>query len=307
MWKGEEGSDSSAPAQFRASQLNLIIQIGLKTPIAEAEAVFATAIQFTQKHPGRIIILCPTQNPEQLETLNGKLFSQCYIGESQREMCCCEALILEYSPDDPRSLFNQVSIWLESDLPVYHWFHRIPLKYVKNRHLNFVKNSKRVLFDSQIETDDYSEIPTPDPWRIRDLADARMLPVKQSIGQILSTFEEQAIIKGLTGIKLLCEAEDQANAVQLSKWLHVCLSATEGYSQMELKPGIEIESRTDPQKGIEVIFEYSNDQEFSWAMSKNGNYAYTRAIVGGCSNRHCITLRKNDPETVLAEAIFFGR
>ena len=48
--------------------------------------------------------------------MESKLFSQCYIGESHREMCCCEALLLSYKSEDFGHLANQVSIWLEGDL-----------------------------------------------------------------------------------------------------------------------------------------------------------------------------------------------
>ena len=61
-----------------------------------------------------------------------------------------------------------------------------------------MKTAKRILYDSAIELDDYTEIPIPDEWRIRDLADARMLPIKQSIGQVLSTFDANLIIDGFT-------------------------------------------------------------------------------------------------------------
>ena len=305
MWKGEEDAHAAAPSEFRASQLNLIVHFGSETQLSEAESIFASAIEFTQKHPGRIILLCPTDEPGMIDALNGKLFTQCYIGESQREMCCCEALMLEYCPDEPRSLFNQVSVWLESDLPVYHWFHRVPLKEVKNKYLSFVKNSKRVLFDSNVETDNFEEIPTPDSWRIRDLADARLLPLKQAIGQILSTFDPEAIFNGLTRIHLLSDGANQANAQQLKQWLRQCLA--EAKDEKVATCGIRIEDFKSGSEALKIVFEYANDQKFEWTMTKNGKYAHTDILLGGRSARYCMTLRKTDQESILTEAIFFGQ
>ena len=305
MWKGDEDSHTAAPSEFRASQLNLVVHFGPGTGVEEAESIFTTAIEFTQKHPGRIIVLCPSDDPGKADSFNGKLFTQCYIGESQREMCCCEALLLEYCPDEPRSLFNQVSVWVESDLPVYHWFHKVPLKDVKNKYLGFVKNSKRVLFDSSVETEDFGEIPTPDSWRIRDLADARMLPLKQAIGQILSPFDPEAIFAGLKDIMLLSDEANLTNAQQLKKWLKQCLAEAEDNEISSCK--IRIEDFKSGSESLKIVFEYDNDQKFEWTMTKNGKYAHTDISLGGRSVRYCMTLRKTDPESVLTEAIFFGR
>ena len=307
MWKGGEHPQSAAPSEFRASQLNLIIHMGWDTTAEEAQTIFNTAIEFTQRHPGRIILLAPSTEVEDINTLDGKLFTQCYIGESHREMCCCEALLLEYDADEPRSLFNQVSIWLESDLPVYHWFHRISVKAVKNKYLAFVKNAKRILFDSAIETDDYSEIPTPDEWRIRDLADARLLPVKQSIGQVLSTFEPTRIIEGLESVSIVADSENAAGAGQLKQWLKLCLENTAGFSIMDPKPKLSFSTETSDTLSLKVEFHYRNGQGFDWNLSKDGTEAVSHTNLENRTGEHRVTFRKLDPDTILSEAIFFGR
>ncbi len=307
MWKGDENSQSAAPSEFRASQLNLIIHLGWKTTPEEASRIFNTAIEFTQRHPGRIIILAPSTDAVDETTLDGKLFTQCYIGESLREMCCCEALLLEYASDEPRSLFNQVSIWLESDLPIYHWFHRIPVKAVKNKYLVFVKTAKRILYDSAIELDDYTEIPIPDEWRIRDLADARMLPIKQSIGQVLSTFDANLIIDGLQSITVRADEQNLANAKQLKNWLKRCLDNTDGFEELDPKPKIEIADFQSEEKSMEVDFHYNNQQKFHWKLCKSGIEAVSETFLGNRAGEHKATFRNAGAESVLAEAVFFGR
>ena len=117
MWDPIPGAEpGSAPSEFHASQINLILHFGLPTTEEEARERFETAIRFTQRHPSRIIVLCPSEESSEGTLMEGKLFSQCFIGNSRREMSCCEALILGYCMTESDFLGSQVSLWLETDL-----------------------------------------------------------------------------------------------------------------------------------------------------------------------------------------------
>ena len=305
MWKGETESRSAAPSEFRASQLNLIVHLGSETTVEEAESVFARAIEFTQRYPGRIIVLCPTENAEAEYHLSGKLFTQCYIGESQREMCCCEALLLQYHPDKPHYLFNQVSIWLESDLPVYHWLHRVPLKDVKNKYLVFVKNSKRVIYDSAIESENFDDIPTPESWRIKDLTAARILPYRQSIGQVLSTFDPKDILNGLQKVVIRFSGAQEPNAKQLCKWMTSCLKmAAEQVEDTEIAEVICEQAKDDLPLSVE--FEYQDDQSFHWKLSNCEGCAEVKSKIAGREGFHETTFSGPENYTILSETVFFG-
>ena len=122
MWEGDASPDS--PSEFRASQMNVVLHFGLDVTPEDAKLRFDALIRFAQRYPSRIIVLCPTR--ELQSGMSAKLFSQCYIGETHREMCCCEALLLGYKSEDVGYLANQVSIWLEGDLPTYHWLSGVP-------------------------------------------------------------------------------------------------------------------------------------------------------------------------------------
>ena len=117
MWQGEGPVGETAS---RASQMNVVLHFGWSVTEEEAMDRFESLIAFAQRYPSRIIVLCPSATAEE-GSMRAKLFSQCYIGASLREMCCCEALILGFRPDSCGYLGNQVSVWLESDLPTYHW------------------------------------------------------------------------------------------------------------------------------------------------------------------------------------------
>jgi hypothetical protein len=307
MWQGAQHPTSAAPSEFRASQLNLIIHFGDDTTATEADAIFSQAIAFTQRHPGRILVLAPSLAAAEEHSLSGKLFTQCYIGDSHREMCCCEAILLEYASHEPRSLFNQVSVWLEGDLPIYHWFHRVPVKAVKNKYLAFVKNAKRILFDSAIATDDFREIPTPDPWRIRDLADARMLPVKQSIGQVLSTFDIASILNGLQSIQIRALTEHLAHANQLKNWLLLCLRQADTPSNHPSLISISVEQKPDGTHAMDMEFRYSNPNTFRWSLCGNGTEAISQITIAQRSHTHHASFSQPEPASLLAEALFFGR
>jgi hypothetical protein len=308
MWQGEQTALSAAPSEFRASQLNLVLHFGPETLPSEAQVRFQDAIRFTQSHPGRIIVLCAadTELPAG-ESLPGKLFTQCYIGESQREMCCCEALMMDYCFSDPQSLFNQVSIWLESDLPVYHWFHRIRAEEVKNRYLAFVKNSRRLLFDSAVEGEGHAALPVQEPWRLRDLADARLLPVKQAIGQVLSAYSPAVIADGLESIQVRYAEGSEPAARMLRRWVERCLEH-EAFKVLLPRPfPLRLEAQVIPGASLGLDFAYGNQQRFRWNLSSGGPHAAVDLFLGGQELRQCMSLRVLQAEDLLSEAVFFGR
>jgi hypothetical protein len=151
MWESEPVKGSVAPSEFRASQMNLILHLGYGTTPEEAKDLFKTLNEFAHSYPSRIIILCPTpsENPDTL--LTGKLYSECYIGRSRRDMRCCEVLTLGYDINAPKYLENQVSVWLESDLPTYYWTHRLPAERINTIYKNFISLCKRKVYDSSID------------------------------------------------------------------------------------------------------------------------------------------------------------
>ena len=224
MWQpGREGS--GAPSEFRASQMNLILHFGKKTTPEDARARFDEAIHFSQRYPSRIIVLCPEdEKPESEEVLEGKLFAQCYIGHAPRTMCCCEALMLGYPPNEKDYLENQVSIWLENDLPTCHWFHRVPADRIREHYKAFSRGMKRILFDSTVEGENFREIPWDDASRVKDLAEARILPLRQSIGQYLSGFPPEKLIEGVASLRFSSSPDLSGEAANLSGWMKGCLA-----------------------------------------------------------------------------------
>ena len=190
MWHPEAFTPGEPPTEYRASRMNLILHFGLKTSVREAEEKFDVAVRFALRHPCRLVVLCPQDEVQvqREQLLEGKLFSQCHLGGSMREISCLEALILGYPTQESGFLENQVSVWLESDLPTYHWLHRVPEMPIRKFYLSFMRTFRRVVYDSSLEGHDYSRLGWPEGDFLQDLAYARTLPLRQSAGQFLSRF-----------------------------------------------------------------------------------------------------------------------
>ena len=301
-----------APSELRASQMNLILHLGPTTSAKDARDQFDIAINFAQRYPCRIIVLCAVQNKghNNHELLEAKLFTQCYPISAQGKMCCCEALVLGYVPGEPHYLANQVSIWLESDLPTYYWIHRISAARIKSDYLSVIKNLnfRRIVYDTSTENDDYATIEWPRPNDVSDLSKARLLPVRQSLGQFFSAFDIETLIKGLHKVQVAYIDKKCGEALHLVDWLRSCL---EDAAQ---RCGLDASSITfdcDPlpkDKSIDLQIEWQykgTEKTFCWQYSEPSNWALTSADFGTGPVKYTMAVRSISPDKTLSEALFF--
>lgn len=307
MWQSDAPHGSAEPSAFRASQMNLVLQFGLATPPDEAQRVFDQAIEFAQVYPCRIVALCPVKDANESLFVQAKLFSQCYIGPSTRQMCCCEALILGYPVNAAGFLENQVSVWLESDLPVYHWLHRVPARRIEELYLPYLKLCTRIVFDSCIEGADYAKTHWPKPETVMDLAYARLLPVRQSIGQFLSSYEPDALIAGLARVECRYAPGADGEAANLLRWQETCLDHCE-------KPGEHPDEVTFLAKPLaaastnelEVEWQYDGGKKnFLWAHAKDCDGVRIKADFGKGAVDFPQHVKPIERVKELAEALFF--
>jgi len=307
MWQGDAGSGDEAPSAFRASQMNLVLQFGLATSADEALRVFDQAIEFAQVYPCRIVALCPIKEATDSVFLQAKLFSQCYIGPSTRQMCCCEALMLGYPIATPGFLENQVMVWLENDLPIYHWLHRVPTRRIEELYLPYLKLCTRVVFDSCIEGADYAKAHWPKPDAVMDLAFARLLPARQSIGQFLSGYDKALLIAGLTHVECRYAPGADGEAANLLHWQENCLDHCE-------KPGEHCDDVSFAAKpldlgspnALEVEWQYEGGaKKFSWSHAKEGDAVSIKADFGKGPVDLPQHVKPMPQVRELAEALFF--
>lgn len=305
MWDqtDETGGRTRAPSEFRASQMTLILLLGGNTTTEEALRSFETAVEFSQRHPSRIIVLAPDSSLGADNPLRAKLYAQCFVGENQRAMCCCEGLILAYRPGSETFVENQVSIWLDSDLPAVAWLSSILPSSFRETFPRLQRMVRRTVWDSSLSGEERETDPPEDAY---DLANARILPIRQSIGSLMSRFDPDAITAGATSVCLIHEPAYRAESIRLAHWLTAALRRCEQRAGRE--PSIdhhvvEGQVRTDDDlvvewhgsKGTRCQFRIDFDQKLTRV-----NYAYADT-----TGETILRARQLKPSEALSEAVFF--
>lgn len=296
MW---DGNQEEALSEFRASQMNLVLHLGRGVSPEQARERFDVAVRFAQRYPSRIIVLCPFI--ESVSGMRAKLFSQCYIGDSHREMCCCEALLLGYTSEDNGFLFNQVSVWLESDLPTYHWFSQVRKERVVKYFDNLLKRVHRIVFDSNVEPEAMRNLDWPVPSKVVDLAKARLLPIRQAIGQYLSSYPMAVLTDQLESVQVCFSEARKGEAFYFIDWLQTCLSA-----QAEQAVGGELSQLdADSEAAFSFSVRYRDDRFIHWVQRKDSSISQLTHNLSGEKTVVPMQIVPMLPEQELAEAFYF--
>lgn len=305
MW--DDLGESSLDADSRASQLNLVLHLGLGTSEQEAAQLFETCLAFAQVYPCRILVLCPSE--KEVGGFMGKLFSQCYMGENLREACCCEALILGYSIDNSKFLENQVSVWLEADLPVYHWFHRVPAERICTYYLDYLKRCRRIIYDGEVDGRQLDNIDWPHPVRVRDLAYCRTLPLRQHLGQFLSGFSPSELASGLKRVRIQYHRGLWRLANQLMQWqrqaIGKCFEQPGSFDDVVFTVEQLVQENT--RNCLQVTWKYADSGKYlSWHYGDSQDAGLVKARLAGKEIEHPLHIEPLPGEKALSEALFFG-
>ena len=189
----QEAAQSGASS--RAAQMNLVVVFGASVTPEAAREQLENAFMLARRYPCRTIVLCPDAAPG--AKLEARLELSCFTGTDGRDRRCGEALMLGFPADiTPEILVSQVSVWLESDLPGYVWLHGVSAGETARLSPLF-QRARRVVYDSSVCSGDFSKVTWPKPEVVRDLACARLLPVRQALGQFLSAYKPEALATGL--------------------------------------------------------------------------------------------------------------
>ena len=304
MWHSDTLGASSA---FRASQMNVVLHFGWKVTEPQARERFEALLAFAQRYPCRIIVLCPTRSILD-GSMRAKLFSQCFIGDSHREMCCCEALFLGYQPDGCGYLGNQVSVWLEPDLPVYHWYCGVSSSRIEQYFRTLLVGVRRTIFDSSYEEEDLTLLDWPDPHRLEDLANARLLPFRQAIGQYLSSFASEDLRCCLKKVTLSHIDAMRGEAQQLMHWIKGCLASCRSPEEAGAIPiQYQIERIADlgAEESLSLNFNYSDSREFKWRKLIDGPMGEIESSIGGKLEKILTRIEPLSAHQMIAEALFF--
>ena len=304
MW---ESDAADSPSAFRASQMNVVLHFGWEVTAEEAIERFEALLKFAQRYPSRIIVLCPARSITD-GSMRAKLFSQCYIGDSHREMCCCEALLLGYQPDNCGFLANQVSVWLEPDLPSYHWFCGVPGTRIQEYFDNLLTGVRRSIYDSTYESEDLSQLDWPNPDQVADLATARLLPVRQAIGQYLSGYTITSLCENLVSVTVRYSESMSGEGARLMDWVKDCLgecSICEDCSALKAAYAVEQCCADDTGCALSLELAYTDNRSFKWRKLSQGMIGEIEDSLGKSTDRITTRIKALDADQAIAEALFF--
>ena len=303
MWTSTAASGGPAPEadDAKATQVNFVLHLGLNTTPEDAAAQFQTALRFSQRYPSRVVVLCPLQDDTSGSEIRAKIYGECHLGKSKSDKRCVEFVLLSYPRSARKFLENQVSICLSTDLPLYYWAHGFSASSRLADYRYLLTAAKRVLIDSALAPADALTYPWPRPEAVRDLVYARLLPVRQSLGQFLSRYPMDAIWAGLERVSLVHAPRVAAEGRVLLDWLRDRVGQCgRNQAKFELK-----EFPAGVSGSFELAFGYAGPKFFKWKGDLARGQAFFEADLGTGRTTLPAPVSLLVPEMALSEAMFF--
>jgi glucose-6-phosphate dehydrogenase assembly protein OpcA len=233
--------------------------------------------------------------------IKAKVYGECSIGKTPEDTRCCEFVILSYPRSAREHLENQVSICLSTDIPIYYWAHRFSEAAKLADYKYLLNSAKRVLIDSAETPADAEGFPWPKPQNVRDLAFARLLPVRQSIGQFLSRYPAKVIGEGIVSVELAHGSELAPEAKVLLGWLRDRIRDCGGPAGI----GSSYASPALGTRKIELTFKYPDNRSFTWSADLDDGHSVFDADFGSGRTQMPAVVTLLSPENALSEAMFF--
>lgn len=306
MWDDTAKAGGPAPGanEVRATQMNFVLHYGFATGPEDALEQFHTMLRFSRRYPSRVVVLCPVPEDQPGETeYRAKIYGECFLGKSKGDTRCVEFVMLSYPISARRFLEDQVSVCLSTDLPLYYWAHRFSASSRLADYQYLLRNSKRVIFDTGIAPEDTTTYPWPRPEAVRDLVYARLLPVRQSLGQFFSGFAPAVLAGGVREIEVRHSPGRSAEASVLLRWLQDRLSQCGDCPELSGRVGAA-ESRL--KDGLAVTIRYNGPgRSFEWVGDLANAHAEFSADFGTGPINLTTAVGLLAPEAALAEAVFF--
>ena len=167
---------------------------------------------------------------------------------------------------------------------------------------------RRTIFDSSYEEEDLTLLDWPDPNLLEDLAKARLLPVRQVLGQYLSSYDSEDLrccLKKVTirHIDTMC-----GEAWQLINWIKGCLTTCRSLKEAGAIPiKYQIERITDlgAEESLSLNFNYSDSREFKWRKLSDGPIGEIESSIGGKLEKISTRIEPLSAHQMIAEALFF--
>ncbi|HTZ20892.1 MAG TPA: glucose-6-phosphate dehydrogenase assembly protein OpcA [Opitutaceae bacterium] len=303
MWDERADAGQPAPAadDVRATQVNFVLRFGRATTPEDALRQFHTTVRFATRYPSRVVVLCPLPPEDATTEMRAKIFGECFLGRTKSDARCCEFVLLSYPRSARDYLESQVSVCLTPDLPLYYWAHRFSACARLAEYRYLLTHAQRFLFDTAAAPADALTFPWPKPAAVRDLAFARTLPVRQSVGQFLSRYEPARLIDGLRTVTVAHDPALAAEGRALRQWLQDRLTAC--------GPTVAVTFSTVPLSvdrtgSLELRFGYAGSSRFSWSGDVLVGTARFEADFGTGRTGWPASTSLLAPELALGEAMF---
>jgi hypothetical protein len=305
MWEDTAASGGAAPASddAKATQVNFVLHLGFNSTPEDALTQFQTVVRFAQRYPSRIVVLCPIADEGHPGLdMRSKIYGECFLGKSKADKRCVEFVILSYPFSARRYLEDQVSICLSVDLPLYYWAHRFSASRRLADYQFLLGKAKRVLLDSAIAPEDAMTYRWPHPEALRDLAFARLLPVRQSIGQFLAAYAPSLLVARLREVSVSHSGDLAAEARALARWLRQRLQTCGAPEALPLN----LVALDKPGHQLGIQFQYDDPRKsFRWTGDLNTQHALFEAALNESTTRLPAAVTMLKPEAALSEAMFF--
>ncbi len=306
LWSSpsDDGQPTIAADDAKATQVNFVLHLGLHTTAEDAAVQFQTVEAFSKRYPSRIVVLCPLSEDRGTTDMRAKIYGECFFGKSKGDKRCVEFVMLSYPRVARPFLESQVSTCLSTDLPLYYWAHRFSSSARLADYHYLLGRAKRVMIDSAIAPADAFTFPWPNPNGLRDLVYSRLLPVRQTVGQFLSSYAPEKLAGDLRTVTVGHDAERSAEGRVLLAWLGRRLGAC----------GIDAERvkfaaaplPADAGGHLAMRFEYADGKKyFRWNGDLTSGFASFEADFGGGETTLGTAVSLLAPEAALGEAMFF--
>jgi hypothetical protein len=302
MWEDTASKGGAAPTDFKATQLNLVLHLGFGTAVEDALVQFQNTLSFAQRYPCRVVMLCPLHFEDSATEMRAKVYGECFLGKSKDDTRCVEFVALSY-PRAARPCFESpVCVCLSTDLPLYYWVHRFLEISRLSDYQYLLRESRRVIIDSATEPSDALTYPWPRREAVRDLVHARLLPVRQSIGQFLAAYEPAALVGGLRGVTVAAAPAFAGESRVLLAWtrerlVHCGVAAEVSFAAKPLAAGTP--------GSLELNFDYGDARRFRWRGDFAKNSGVFEADFGAGGVTLPTTAGLLAPDSALSDAIFF--
>ncbi len=287
---GKEDSQNGAAGVLRACAMTLIAAVEQE---ADAQEAAETIANLVHQHPSRVIVM---RILEDHDTLEARVFAQCWMPFGSRQQICCEQIEITASKSRVDDLPKLVLGIMAPDLPVVIWCRGERLLRDPAFQQLFPLADK-IIVDSAAFADALAALEFIRHFiaagrNVADLAWTRLTPLREMVAQMFANPAALAQLKNLTKVTISCRGPATSSPLHyLSAWLRSTVTAPLELKHLEIEYG-EPAAETFELCGVRFTgpdFDASIWMEDQMAEIRNGPLTYRMAFG---KRTHCDLLRE---------------